>query len=339
MLLFTEDKLRTTATAVFRGAGADQEPTTILVDHLIGANLAGHDSHGVLRIPFYVRAIAKGQIQPNARPSIIKETAVSALVDGKWTFGQVSARFGTEVAIAKAKEAGVAVVGVVRCTHIGRLGAYASLASSQGVVAMVTIGNLATSTAPYGGRAGIFSTNPFSFGFPAGEHPDLMVDFATSAIAGGKVMVARAKHEPVPHGSLMDKDGNPTTDPEAFFNGGMLLPFGAHKGSALATLSTLLSHVLVPTSENDGEGVLTGTFILAIDSGIFRDPAIVKKEADTILNRINAVPPAAGFTSVLAAGEPEVRAAEKRSKEGIPVAEDTWAEIIAAGASVGVSVS
>jgi LDH2 family malate/lactate/ureidoglycolate dehydrogenase len=156
----------------------------------------------------------------------LRETAVSALVDGVWTYGQVSARYGTEVAIAKAKESGVAVVGVVRCTHIGRLGTYSSLASSQGVVLMVTIGGLASSTAPFGGRAGIFSTNPYSFGFPAGDHADLMVDFATSAIAGGKVMVARAKHEPVPPGSLLDKDGNPTTDPNAYWNGGMLLPFG-----------------------------------------------------------------------------------------------------------------
>jgi LDH2 family malate/lactate/ureidoglycolate dehydrogenase len=339
MLLLSADKLRTTATSIFRAAGADAEPTDILVDHLIAANLAGHDSHGVIRIPYYVRALQHGQIQPNARPVIVKETAVSALVDGKWTFGQVSARYGTEVALKKAKESGVAVVGVVRCTHIGRLGTYSTLAASQDIVLMVTIGSLGTSTAPFGGRAGVFGTNPFSFGFPADEHPDVMIDFATSAIAGGKVMVARAKHEPVPPGSLLDKDGNPTNDPEAYFNGGMLLPFGGHKGSALATLSTLLSHVLVPTAENEHTGGLTGTFILAIDAGLFRDRSAVKSEADQVLAKINAVPPAPGFSKVLAPGEPEELAADKRGKEGIPVAEDTWAEIVAAGVSVGVTVS
>jgi LDH2 family malate/lactate/ureidoglycolate dehydrogenase len=337
MLLLSADQLRTTATAIFRAAGADAEPTEILVDHLVAANLAGHDSHGVIRIPYYVRGIQRGQLQPNARPTVMRETAVSALVDGKWTFGQVSARYGTEVAIRKAKEIGVAVVGVVRCTHIGRLGTYSTLAAGQGIVLMVTIGNIGTSTAPFGGRAGIFSTNPFSFGFPAGEHADVMIDFATSAIAGGKVMVARAKHEPVPPGSLLDKDGNPTNDPEVYFNGGMLLPFGGHKGSALAVLSTLLSHVLVPTADNDPNGTLTGTFILAIDSGLFRDRSAVETEADQVLAKINAVPPAPGFTKVLAPGEPEVLAAEKRNQEGVPVAEDTWAEIVAAGASVGVA--
>jgi uncharacterized oxidoreductase len=339
MIIFSADELRSIATKVFRAAGTDEEPARILVDHLVDANLAGHDSHGVLRIPYYVGAIAKGRVQPNARPEVIRETPVSALVDGKSTFGQVSARYGTEVAIRKAKDIGVAVVGVVHCTHIGRLGTYSSLASAQGVFAMVTIGNLASSTAPYGGRQGVFSTNPFSFGFPAADRPDLMVDFATSAIAGGKVMLARAKHTAVPPGSLIDKDGNPTTDPEAYFNGGMLLPFGGHKGSALATLSVLLSHVLVPTADFPGGDVLNGTFILAIDAGIFQDKAKVESQTDTVLGKIKATAPAAGFDEVLFAGEPEVRAAAQRRVEGIPVADDTWTDIVEAARSVGVTLT
>src|SRR5206468_12734671 len=133
--------------------------------------------------------------------------------DGNETFGQVSARYGTEVAVLKAREAGVAVVGVVRCNHIGRLGTYSTLAARQGVVLMVTVGGLGKSVAPYGGRSGAFSTNPFSFGFPAGERADLMIDFATSTIAGGKVVVARSEHEQVPGGSVLDQHGNSTTDP------------------------------------------------------------------------------------------------------------------------------
>lgn len=338
MIQFTSDELRETATRIFRAAGADPEPTEILVNHLIDANLAGHDSHGVLRIPAYVQAIKRGRVQPNARPTIVRETPVSALIDGNWTFGQVSARFGIEVAIAKAKAQGVAVVGVVRCTHIGRLGTYSTLAAKEGVVAMVTIGNLGKSTAPFGGRQGIFGTNPFSFGFPAGDRPDVMVDFATSAIAGGKVMVARAKHDQVPPGSLLDKNGEPTTDPNAYFEGGMLLPFGGHKGSALAGLSVLLSHVLTGAYGFADESGLTGTFMLAIDAGLFRDPSGVEADADRVLGRIKDVQPTPGFDEVLVPGEPEIRTAERRREEGIPVAEDTWAEIIATAQSVGVSV-
>lgn len=338
MIVFSADELRDTATAIFRAAGADPEPTDILVTHLIDANLAGHDSHGILRIPSYIRLIKSGKIQPNARPSIIRETPVSALVDGGWTFGQVSARYGTEVAIEKAKAQGVAVVGVVRCNHIGRLGTYSTLAANHGVAAMVTVGGLGKSVAPFGGKRGALGTNPFSFGFPAARHADLMIDFATSAIAGGKVMVARAKHEPVPPGCLLDRDGNPTTDPNHYFAGGMLLPFGGHKGSALSVLSVLLSRVLVGADDYADAAGASATFILAIDAGLFRDRSKVEAETDRVIDQIKDVPPADGFAEVLVPGEPEVRSAERRRKEGIPVAEDTWAEIVDAARSVGLTL-
>jgi LDH2 family malate/lactate/ureidoglycolate dehydrogenase len=339
MILLPADDLRATAKAIFRAAGADPEPTSILVNHLIDANLAGHDSHGVQHIPGYVAMMEKGVIRPNARPEVTRETAVSALIDGHWTFGQVSLRFAIDRAIAKAKESGVAVVGVLRCTHIGRLGTYSTLAAREGVVVMITTGYLDSATVPYGGRQGIFGTNPFSFGFPAGDRPDVMIDFATTVIAAGKVEVARAKHECVPPGCLLDKDGNPTTDPEVIYQGGMMLPFGGHKGSALATLSVLLSHVLVPASADVETFGLPGTLIIAIDAGLFRDRAAVERETDGVIDKIKSVPPAPGFDEVLVAGEPEVRAAQRRSREGIPVPEDTWAAIMATAHRLGVTVA
>jgi len=338
VILFRADDLHATATRIFRAAGADPQPTSVLVDHLIDANLAGHDSHGVQHIPGYVRAVQDGRIQPNAVPLVMRETPVSALVDGQFTFGQISARVGTEVAIAKAKAAGVAAVGVVRCTHIGRLGTYSTLAAQNGVVLMVTIGAMLSATAPFGGRKPVFGTNPFSFGFPAGERPDVMIDFATSTIAAGKVALAQAKHEPVPPGCLLDQDGNPTTDPAAFSNGGMLLPFGGHKGSALATLAALLSQVLVPAAETGGGQPQTGTFIVGIDAGIFRDRSDVEAETDQVIDRIKAVPPAVGFTEVMVSGEPELRTAARRREEGIPIPEDTWTAIVATAQSLGVEI-
>lgn len=339
MLFIPEAELRDVATRVFRAAGADAEPTEILVDHLVGANLAGHDSHGVQHIPNYVGGIQKGNIKPNAVPRIVRETATSALVDGGWTFGQVSALYGTDVAIAKAKQSGVAAVGVVRCTHIGRLGTYPSRASRQNVVLMVTIGDLLGMTAPFGGSKGVFGTNPFAFGFPADQHEDVMIDFATSNIAAGKVAVARAKHEAVPPGSILDRNGYPTTDPNAFYDGGVLLPFGGHKGSALAVLSTLLSQHLVPSGDFAEGHKQTGTFILAIDTGLFRDPSDVEKEADAVIDQIQAIPPASGFSRVLTPGEPEVYTTRKRRDEGVPVPEDTWDAIKKTAAELGVEIS
>lgn len=339
MLTFTADELRTVATSVFRAAGTDAEPTEILVDHLIDANLAGHDSHGVLRIPSYVQSIQRGKIQPNAKPSIIRQTPTAALVDGAWTFGHISALYATRVAISKAKESGVAVVGLVKANHIGRLGTYPTVAAREGVVAMVTLGGLGQQVAPFGGRKAAFGTNPISFGFPAADHPDLLVDFATSAIAGGKVMVARAKHEPVPPGTMLDADGNPTTDPNALWNGGMLLPFGGHKGYALSVLAVLLSRVLVGSTEYADDGSGGGVFLLAIDGGLFRDRASVEREADDVFAGIKAVPPAPGFDSVLIPGEPEAQSAARRSRDGIPVAEDTWAEIVETAKGLGVTLA
>ncbi len=337
MLVFTVDQLRATATTIFRAAGAEIEPTAVLVDHLIDANLAGHDSHGILRIPSYVESMQRGQVQPNAQPTILRETPTSALVDGTWGFGHVAARFATDVAIAKAKTSGVSVVGIVRCNHIGRLGTYPTRASSQGVALFVTVGGLGPSVAPFGGARGAMGTNPLSFGFPAADRHDVLIDFATSAIAGGKVMAARAKHAPVPEGTLVDEVGNPTTDPNALFSGGHLLPFGAHKGSALAVMTVLLSQALIGSSAY-ADGLYGGVFLLAINAGLFRDIAAVQAETDYVVERIKATPPAVGFDEVLVPGEPEVRAAEQRRAGGIEVAEDTWKEIIETARSLGVTV-
>ncbi len=338
MIVFQAAELHDITTRIFRAAGSDPEPTAILVDHLIDANLAGHDSHGVQHIPGYVHAMQSGAIRPNARPELLRETPVSALVDGKFTFGQVSTRYGADVTIRKARENGVAVVGVVRGNHIGRLGTYPTLASRQGVFLTVAIGSLSPHVAPFGGRSGVFGTNPFSFGFPAANQPDVLVDFATSAVAAGKVSLARAKHEQMAPGILLDREGNPTTDPQALFDGGVILPAGGHKGTGLAVISVLLSQILVPATDF-GEGQFqTGTFLLGIDIGIFRDRADVEAEADGIIEKIKAVPPARGFEEVLVPGEPELRSAERRRREGIPIPEDTWAEIVATAKLLDVAV-
>jgi LDH2 family malate/lactate/ureidoglycolate dehydrogenase len=338
VITFQAEELHDIATRIFQAAGSDPEPTAILVDHLIDANLAGHDSHGVQHIPGYVKAMQSGAIQPNARPELLRETPVSALVDGKFTFGQVSTRYGADVTIRKARAGGVAVVGVVRGNHIGRLGTYPTLASREGVFLTVAIGSLSPHVAPFGGRTGVFGTNPFSFGFPAANQPDVLVDFATSAVAAGKLGVAQAKHEQMAPGILIDREGNPTTDPRALSEGGAILPAGGHKGTGLAVISVLLSQILVPATDT-GEGHFqTGTFLLGIDVGIFRDRAAVEAEADGIIEKIKAVPPARGFEEVLVPGEPELRSAERRRREGIPVPEDTWAEIVATARSLDVAL-
>jgi uncharacterized oxidoreductase len=339
MPVLTPEHLRRVGLAIFTAAGTPDDLARLVVDHLVDAHLAGHDSHGFIQVPGYVRAIREGRLQPAARPTVLAETATTARIDGCWAFGQVSARYATEVAIGKAQASGLALVALVRCTHIGRLGEYVGLASARGVVALVTVaGPGGDIVAPHGGRRGAFSTNPIAIGFPADQHLDLMVDFATSVIAGGKVMVAAARGETLPPGCLLDRDGNPTTDPADYFAGGALLPFGGHKGSALALVSALLGGVLTGAETIADGGDQAGTVILAIDAGVFRPLAEVRRSADRVLARIKAIPPANGFEEVLLPGEPEARARARRQREGIEVPETTWAEVRAAAASLGVGL-
>ena len=338
MLLMQADELRQHAEQIFVAAGTEPAQAAIVVDHLINANLAGHDSHGVQLIPGYIASIQRGAIRPNARPDLAQDRGVAAIVDGAWTFGQISALFASELATARAREHGLCLVALQRANHIGRLGEYTTRAAAEGVVLIVSIGVIARATVPYGGKSGVLGTNPFSIGFPAAQKDDFMLDFATSTIAAGKVMVARAKHEQLAPGMLLDKDGNPTTDPNALLDDGALLPFGGHKGSGLSILSALLCQALVNVPEYADENGQSAAFFLAIDSGIFRPRADVERDADALLEKIKAVPPAAGHTAVLVPGEPEIASSARRAREGIPVPEDTWKAIGESAATVGVDL-
>ena len=336
---FSPEQLRAAATAVLRAAGADEANAAIVVDHLVDANLTGHDSHGVILIPDYVQAIRQGQIVSTARPEVVRQTSAMTLIDARRSFGQVSAVFATDAVVAKAREHGVAVAGTIRGNHIGRLGYYPTRAAAQGVALLVTRGSLGGSVVPYGGRAGVLGTDPIAFGFPVEGEDPFVLDFATTVIAAGKVRFARDKHEPVPPNTLLDKAGRPTTDPNALFQGGALLPFGGHKGYALSLMTVLLSSVLIRDDADDADdsgGDVGKAFFCAIDTRVFGGGA--PAAAAGVLRRVRAVPPAEGFEHVLIPGEPELRTAERRRAEGVPVAEDTWRGIAAVAADLGVSV-
>ncbi|MFN8525974.1 MAG: Ldh family oxidoreductase [Chloroflexota bacterium] len=332
---------------IFEAVGAPADLAKEMGETLVGANLAGHDSHGVIRIPAYLQMIKDGRMDPAARPEVIRETATTALVDGKWGFGQVSAKFGTSVAIKKAKESQTSVVSIVRCNHIGRLGQWGSQAAAEDVIAMVVVGGGGGSdgpsgigtAAPFGGAQRALSTNPISIGIPGGQTPDMLVDFATTVVAEGKLQVARAKDVPVPPGAILDKDGKPTVDANDFYNGGMMLPFAGHKGYALSMVVEMLGGAFTPGDELNGSGRRGGAVVWAVNAAAFRSPESYEKNADFVLQRIKGMKPAPGFDEVLLPGEPEQRSAAERLRDGIPVADTTWSQIVAAGKDVGVDVA
>lgn len=327
--------------ALFMAAGATGTNAELVAESLVGNNLAGHDSHGVIRYIQYLQAIEKGQVDPASTPTIVKETPSSTLVDGNWTFGQVGARIAMRKAIEKAKTQGIAISALTRCYHIGRLGEYSEMAYDAGMIAMVTVGGLgggearaSGGVAPYGGARYAFGTNPISFGFPAGSQPPVLSDFATSAVAAGKVKLARAKGEPLPPNCILDGEGKPTTDAEDYFKGGVLMAFGGHKGYALAVVAELFGQALTGgdkgrNSEGKGSGsyMVAGSVFIVVDTGIFRPREEYAAAADAIIQRVKAIPPAVGFKEVLLPGEPEQRSRVKALREGVSLPEKSWESI------------
>jgi len=334
-----KEVLHAVTAAIFRATGAPDDLAAQVADVLIDNHLAGHDSHGILRIPEYVKNVRAGEIVPAARPRVLEESATSALVSGNWAFGQVTGVFAADLAAEKAKRERIAVLSVVQAGHTGRLAAFTERAARRGVAMFMAIGTVnKPTTAPYGGSAAVLGTNPISFSIPNPAGDPVTLDFATSSIAAGKIKAAKAKHERLPPDAILDAHGQPSTDPQAFFDGGFLLPFGGHKGYALAVIAELLSGPLAGADAYPGVTSRSGIFIFAVDAAVFRPSADYEKALAETLGRIKAVPPGPGFEEVLLPGEPEARARAQRERDGIPIPDDTWRAVCEAGAELGVNV-
>ena len=336
---FTSEQLREVTTAVFSAAGAPEDISDYMAESLVECNLMGHDSHGVLRIPSYIERIESGRLVASARPSILKETSSTAVIKGNWAFGQFAARFAAQVVIRKAEEAGIAAVGIVECNHQGRLGEFSTMIARKGMIGIVTTGGSSSRfavVAPYGGAGRVLGTNPISMAVPAGTREPFVADFATSAVAEGKLMYAQAKGVPVPEGIVVDAEGRPSTDPSVYRRGGALLPFGGHKGYALAVFADLVGSLL-SGSDVFGEPPFTyGTFMMALKIDNFRPLSEFVASVDHRFAEIKSVPPAPGFEEVLIPGEPEARTKAERLTKGISIPEDTWNKIVAIAQRYGV---
>ena len=340
MPLFTADYLKTVVLEIFTAAGAKHQDAIQIADILVANHLAGHDSHGILRIPEYLQSITDGEIVPQASPEIIQESPTSALIKGNWSFGQVVGNYATDIAIQKALEMGVCAVSVVQASHTGRLAVFTERAAEKGVVMFMTIGTVdRPMTAPYGGAAPIFGTNPIAITMPNDEGPHVTLDFATSAIAAGKIKVAKAKHESLPPNCLIDKQGNPSVDPKDFFDGGFMLPFGGHKGYALAVMAEFLSGPLIGSENYPAVTQRSGIFIFALRANLFQDSQKYNQSLQKSIKKIKDIPPGKGFHEVLIPGEPEANMKTLRSVEGINIPQDTWEAVKIAVKKLGVEIS
>lgn len=334
--------------AILRAAGADERNTARMEEALVSANLSGVDTHGVWQLPGYVEAIRAGYLVPTAWPAILQDTPTTALVTGNWTFGHVAAKVALEVALTKARDQRVAVVGIVQAHHIGRLGEYAELAAADGMIALIWAGGYGAeepAAVPYGGKERVLHTNPIAVGLPASDAASVVLDYATTALSGVKVAQAQQRGEALPPGAIVDRDGRPTTNPEDFFAGGGALPFGGHKGYALMVAAEVLGRMYTGAdayAETERGGAIMrhqGVTMLVMRGDIFQPAEDFARRTGDLARQLRAAPPAPGFAEVQVPGDPERRTRAERRREGILIADDVWQSLVEVAASLNVAIS
>ena len=343
----TAEELHATVRKILVGAGSDKENADRVADGLVSANLSGVDPHGVFHVPEYVKDIRDGFIIPDAKSQILNESPTTALVSGNWSFGFVTAKFALDLAIRKAKKNGISIVGIVQCTHIGRLGEYAEMAAAEGMVSFTWAGGYSEeqqSTVPFGGRGKILHTNPLSIGFPSGEESPMVMDFATTVGSGSKIMVANEKGEQLPPGSIIDKNGNPSTNPADFLEGGAHLPFGGHKGYSIMLAVEFLGRIMTGSddyAQSNRGGIYNrhqGITMMVHRADLFQPLEKFTKRSDEMECRLRAVPPAPGFDEVLIPGDMEARTRKDRGRDGIPIPDHIWDSLLEVASSLDVTI-
>jgi LDH2 family malate/lactate/ureidoglycolate dehydrogenase len=337
--------LETLARDIFQAITVPPAGAAWMAQLLVRANLRGHDSHGVIRVPQYVSSWRKGEANPTADPVVVQDGPATALVDGKQGFGQIVARRGMEVAMEKAAAIGISAVGVFNSNHIGRLADYTEMAGERNMLALLAVnaGGAGQRMAPWGGRAPRLSTNPIAFACPTGGGVPISFDVATTMAAEGKVRVKRNRKEQMPLGWCLDANGNPTTDPNAIYGDppGSILPAGGHKGYSLALMIEVLAGIVARggySKENPGP-VMNGMFMVVVDIQRFVEPGTFRDEVDDLIRYLKTSPTVAGVDQILTPGEPEAITEEKRRRSGIFVEDQTWEQILQAARALGVTVS
>ena len=338
------ERLTQLGAALLRAVGASEEEAEAVAVGCVNANLAGHDSHGIIAIPTYIDRIKAGHIVPGAKWTIVQESPATTVIDGHWGFGfHVNAK-AMQLTIDKARKTDVAACTVFRQSHVGRLSAYPLMAVKEGMIGLATAdsGRSPKMVAPFGGREARLGTNPISIAVPSDLEAPFYLDMATSAVAAGKVMLAVARSEPIPMGWIVGSDGKQTTDPSQLRKGGALLPLGGtegYKGSGLAAMVEILCGLLTglgfgvePTGRHND-----GCFMAVFKVEAFRPLAAFKKEVAEFARYLKATPPAEGSRGVLYPGEVEYMCEQERRRSGIDVEDATWNKLCALASEYGLA--
>lgn len=343
MPILAEESLTAFVREIFTAYGVPSQKAEIVARSLVQGNLKGHDSHGIIRVIEYVAWMEKGWIVPDAELEILRETESLLHIDGHFGFGQVIGREATSLAIEKAKRSGVCVLSIRQSAHLGRIGEWAEMAAEEGLAcfSFTNTHGGGVLVAPYGGRERRLSANPLGAGSPLPEGGMMVMDFATSTIAEGKMKVARAKGAQVPHGSFVNAEGELATDPEEYYANppGALLPFGGHKGYALSMFADVLAGALSGAGCSKGEDrVANAMLAVFLDPKAFAGEEFFLQESAGLVKRVKDCPTMQGIEEILIPGEPEERALQERTERGIPIEEATWERLKAVARDRQVSV-
>jgi uncharacterized oxidoreductase len=327
-VLVPVDSLRAYLKELYQAYGATAEDAAEVAEHLLEASLSGHDSHGIMRTPEYIGRVQSGEIDPSAHARVVTEGPAWAAVDAGWGFGQPASRFAMQLAIRKARQAGIACVTVRNGNHMGRVGYYTQMAAAEGMFGLgcVNINGAPPLVAAFGGIDRRLGTNPFSISFPSGREPAFMADFATSVVAEGKIRWYRNNEKQTPEGCLVSDTGEPTTDPWELYREPLaaMLPLGGfvgNKGYALCVAIEALAGGLSGGGCANPDGGRHGNacWYVAIDIAAFTPYAEFVEKATKMLDYMKTSRPRPGIGEVLYPGEPEYRSKVRRLAEGVPV--------------------
>lgn len=337
------DCLRTFVAAAYKALGMPNEDAALVADTLVQADLWGHQSHGVMRTFWYGERIKSGAMRAVTTPEWIVDGGAVGVVDGNDGVGQVIAANAMREAVRRSRSHGVGVVAVRNSGHFGTAMYFTRIAACEGCIGFLST-NASPAMAPWGGRNKLIGANPWSIAAPAGRHPPMMLDIANTAVARGKLYMARQRNEPIPEDWATDQDGRPTTDPVAGIAGN-ILPFAAHKGYAIATMMDVLSGVLsgsrfaadvvgpyVPTGRS---GV--GHLAIALNIAAFRSLDDFNADMERLVERIHGVACAEGVERIYYPGELEALSDERYRRHGVTIPDDTVVELDAAARELGIA--
>jgi uncharacterized oxidoreductase len=338
------DRLCPFIAAIFAKAGCQPAEAERIAVHLVEANLVGHDSHGVIRVPIYVQWLKAGKVLVGKSIQVAFENDVIAVVDGQLGFGQTIGEQAVQLGIDKCKKHGVAVVALRNSGHLGRIGDWPLQAARAGILSLHFVNTTGAGilVAPFGGTQRRLSANPIAAGIPIDGAAPMLVDISACTIAEGKIKVAFNKGVPVPEGCIIDAQGKPTTDPKVFYANppGAILPIAGHKGYGLALLCEVLAGALTGggcSNPANADKVLNGMLSIYLDSSFFQKDADFGAEIQRFIAYVRSSAKVTPTGDILMPGEIEERTKAQRSRDGIEIDATTWGQLVETAKGLGIA--